>query len=281
MRTSTIVSLIAAFGLFAGAIHADEKADLAQQADDLEEGEVEDGQHADLDFHESPPPEGTPPPGGEQPAEGQRAAPGQQPAPAQRPAPGQQPTPAQRPAPAQQPAPAQRPAPGQQPATRDRAAAPGRAAGASADFVDRDGKSVGKATLTESPHGVLIHLELRGLEPGAKAIHIHSVGTCDDRQEGFVASGGHLNPDGKEHGLFNPAGPDAGDLPNIFVGTQGNFEAEFFTTLASLEGAGGRARILDQDGAALVIHTNRDDHMTQPIGGAGARIACGVIKKSE
>jgi superoxide dismutase, Cu-Zn family len=276
MRTSTIVSLLAAFALFVGASHADEDAERAQQADDLEEGEVEDGQHADLDFHASPPPpEGTPPPGGEQPAEGHR------PDAAQRPAPGQQPAPAQRPAPAQQPAPAQRPAPAQQPATGARAAAPGRTAGASADFVDRDGKSVGKATLTESPHGVLIHLELRGLQPGAKAIHIHSVGTCDDRQEGFVASGGHLNPDGKEHGLFNPAGPDAGDLPNIHVGTQGNFEAEFFTTLASLEGADGRARILDQDGAALVIHTNRDDHITQPIGGAGARIACGVIQKSE
>jgi Cu-Zn family superoxide dismutase len=27
-----------------------------------------------------------------------------------------------------------------------------------------------------------------------------------------------------------------------------------------------------------VIHINRDDHITQPIGGAGPRIACGVVK---
>lgn len=149
---------------------------------------------------------------------------------------------------------------------------------AAAGFINQEGKDVGKATLTESPHGVLIHLDLKGLPPGPKAIHIHSVGTCEDPKEGFVASKGHLNPDGKEHGLMNPAGPDAGDLPNLYVRDDGSFEAEFFTTLASLAGADGRATMLDEDGAALVIHVNRDDHITQPIGGAGPRIACGVIK---
>jgi Cu-Zn family superoxide dismutase len=45
----------------------------------------------------------------------------------------------------------------------------------------------------------------------------------------------------------------------------------------SLEGAGGRTALSDADGAALVIHAGRDDHRAQPIGGAGARIACGAI----
>jgi superoxide dismutase, Cu-Zn family len=101
--------------------------------------------------------------------------------------------------------------------------------GATASFIDQESKDVGTATLTESPHGVLIHLDLKGLPPGPKAIHIHSVGTCEDPEEGFVASKGHLNPDGKEHGLMNPAGPDAGDLPNLYVRDDGSFEAEFFT----------------------------------------------------
>jgi Cu-Zn family superoxide dismutase len=58
----------------------------------------------------------------------------------------------------------------------------------------------------------------------------------------------------------------------------GSVKVEMFTPLASLGGAEGRATMLDEDGAALVIHINRDDHITQPIGGAGPRIACGVVK---
>lgn len=149
---------------------------------------------------------------------------------------------------------------------------------ATASFIDKESKPVGTATLTEGPNGVLIYLDLNGLPPGPKAIHIHSVGTCEDPAEGFVASKGHLNPDGKEHGLMNPAGPDAGDLPNLIVLDDGTVKVEMFSPYASLSGAGDRAKILDEDGAALVIHINRDDHITQPIGGAGPRIACGVIK---
>ena len=149
---------------------------------------------------------------------------------------------------------------------------------ASASIADRQGATVGKATLTESPHGVLIHISAKGLPPGPKAIHIHSVGTCDDGAAGFVASKGHLNPAAKPHGLMNAEGPDAGDLPNLFVHPDGSVEAEFFTTFASLGGAANRAAILDADGAALVIHENRDDHATQPIGGAGPRHFCGVIR---
>ncbi|WP_068806886.1 superoxide dismutase family protein [Thauera phenolivorans] len=149
---------------------------------------------------------------------------------------------------------------------------------ASAELIDRDAKPVGSVSLSEGPHGVLIHVSAKGLPPGPKAIHIHSVGTCEDPDKGFVASKGHLNPDGRKHGLMNPEGPDAGDLPVIVVHADGSVEAEMFTTLASLSGGGQRANILDEDGAALVIHENRDDHVTQPIGGAGARIACGVVK---
>ncbi|ANQ83608.1 superoxide dismutase family protein [Azoarcus olearius] len=149
---------------------------------------------------------------------------------------------------------------------------------ATAELIDRQGKAIGTATLTEGPAGVLIHVSAKGLAAGPKGIHIHSVGTCEDADKGFVASKGHLNPTGKKHGLLNPEGPDAGDLPVIFVHADGSVEAELYTPLASIKGAGERAALLDADGAALVIHESRDDHSTQPIGGAGARIACGVVK---
>ncbi|AWI74086.1 superoxide dismutase [Parazoarcus communis] len=156
--------------------------------------------------------------------------------------------------------------------------AAGAADRASAELIDRSGKTTGSITLTEAPTGILIQVSAKGLAPGAKGIHIHSVGTCEDPDKGFVASKGHLNPTGKKHGLMNPEGPDSGDLPVIFVHADGSVEAEMFTSLASLRGAGDRPALLDADGAAIVIHENRDDHVTQPIGGAGARIACGVVK---
>ena len=51
-----------------------------------------------------------------------------------------------------------------------------------------------------------------------------------------------------------------------------------FTTAVSLKGAGGRTALLDADGSAIVIHASPDDQATQPIGGSGARVACGVLK---
>ncbi len=148
-----------------------------------------------------------------------------------------------------------------------------------AEFIDNDGNAVGEAHLTQGPNGTLIVLEIDGLPVGPKAIHIHSVGTCEDHHDGFQDSAGHLNPDDSKHGLLNPDGPDAGDLNNFYVHDDGTAWAELFNERASLDGSYG-AQILDDDGAALVIHENPDDHMTQPIGGAGARIACGVIRGS-
>jgi superoxide dismutase, Cu-Zn family len=151
---------------------------------------------------------------------------------------------------------------------------------ATAELVDTDGESIGTVELIQGPSGTLIRLALEGLPPGPKAIHIHAAGDCDDHCEGFQASGGHLNPDDRPHGLLNPDGPDAGDLPNFHVHENGYAWAEFYTTRASLDGSFG-ARILDDDGAALVIHENHDDHYSQPIGGAGDRLACGVIRANE
>lgn len=36
---------------------------------------------------------------------------------------------------------------------------------------------------------------------------------------------------------------------------------------------------MDGDGSAFIIHEKPDDHVSQPNGGAGARIACGIIMR--
>lgn len=148
---------------------------------------------------------------------------------------------------------------------------------ASATLMGRDGATLGTVDIEQGPAGIVLTLEAEDMPPGPKAIHIHGVGDCADGDEGFQASGGHINPDEHQHGFLNEEGPDAGDLPNFTVHDDGTAWAQMFNERASLDGSVG-AQILDDDGAALVVHENPDDHVSQPIGGAGARIACGVIE---
>ena len=149
---------------------------------------------------------------------------------------------------------------------------------ATALFVNPAGESIGAAKLWQGPQGVLIYVELTGLSPGKHAIHLHSVGACEPD---FTASKGHINTGGAMHGLLNPEGPDSGDLPNIYASEAGTVRAELYTTAVHVSGTSGdSAALMDEDGAALVIHAMGDDHATQPIGGAGGRVGCGVITPS-
>ncbi|MDD9985149.1 MAG: superoxide dismutase family protein [Spirochaetaceae bacterium] len=145
-----------------------------------------------------------------------------------------------------------------------------------AEILEPAGSEIGAASFEQTPTGVLIYVELAGLPPGPHGIHLHAVGSCSPD---FTAATGHINPDGAAHGLRHPDGPDSGDLPNLYVGGDGVAVAEFFTTRVSVSGRGRGdvPALLDEDGSALIIHEHRDDHLSQPIGGAGGRIACGVI----
>ncbi|MDE0309719.1 MAG: superoxide dismutase family protein [Acidiferrobacterales bacterium] len=150
---------------------------------------------------------------------------------------------------------------------------------AMAHFVNADGDMIGEAKMWQGPKGVVVLVEISGLEPGKHAIHIHSVGTCEPD---FKASKGHINILGASHGLLNPDGPDNGDLPNIYVNSDGSAMAEMYTTAVHFGGMMDNppdtsANLMDEDGSALVVHAQGDDHITQPIGGAGGRVACGVI----
>jgi len=147
--------------------------------------------------------------------------------------------------------------------------------GAMAQFTNPEGEVIGEAKLWQGPQGVLIYLELAGLSAGKHAIHVHAVGAC---APDFKASAGHINLTGAQHGLLNPKGPDNGDLPNIYASEAGTVRAELYTTAVQIGTAfEGVASLMDEDGAALVVHAMGDDHATQPIGGAGGRVGCGVI----
>ena len=145
---------------------------------------------------------------------------------------------------------------------------------ARAELRRADGQVVGTATFTEIGSALRVLLEVQGLPPGAKGVHVHAVGTCEG--PAFTSAGAHFNPDGRQHGALNhPRGPHAGDLPNITVGTDGRGRLESTTELMSL--GSGPSSVFDADGSAIIVHAAPDDFRTDPTGNSGARIACGVI----
>jgi Cu-Zn family superoxide dismutase len=145
---------------------------------------------------------------------------------------------------------------------------------AHAELRNEQGQKVGAATLEQTPHGVLITVDLEGLPAGPHAFHIHEVGKCEPP---FQSAGGHFNPTHKKHGILNPAGMHAGDLPNIYVPQDGKLKFDVFATAVTL--GKGKSSLFGADGSSLVIHAAPDDYKTDPAGDAGMRIACGVVVK--
>ena len=141
------------------------------------------------------------------------------------------------------------------------------------EIVDAGGAPIGSLNILAGPNGLLLEATISagGLSPGWHGLHLHQVGDCADVGT-FKLSGGHVGKIVGGHGLLNHKGPEGGDLPNIWAAADGSAGYEAFSSLTT------GANLADADGAALIIHTARDDHMTQPIGGAGARVACAVIR---
>jgi Cu-Zn family superoxide dismutase len=135
------------------------------------------------------------------------------------------------------------------------------------------GKEVGRVSARETPTGLLLQIEITGIEPGQHAVHFHEVGKCEPP---FESAGAHANPGGKAHGFLQNAGPHAGDLPNIYVEQTGNARIELIAPQLALSGSSG---LLDDNGSALIVHEKPDDYRTDPAGASGGRIACGVLQR--
>ena len=162
-------------------------------------------------------------------------------------------------------------APARAPATPTAAPVPPGGTSASATLRDQSGVRVGTATFTDTYAGVLVVGSVTGLGLGAHGMHIHGAGKCDPP---FSTAGPHFNPLGKQHGFENPNGPHLGDMPNVDTPAAGTLRFEVLLAGVTLKGTN---RLLDGSGAAIVIHSARDDYKTDPSGDSGSRIACGVI----
>ncbi len=120
---------------------------------------------------------------------------------------------------------------------------------------------------------MVVVAKVTGLTPGAHGFHVHEKGNCT-AADGSSA-GGHFNPAGAPHGGPGHSPRHAGDLGNLEADANGvaNYKAE--VTGISL-GTGDDSII----GRAVIVHEKADDLTTQPTGGSGARLACGLISKS-
>lgn len=140
---------------------------------------------------------------------------------------------------------------------------------AEASLHSAAGADAGSASAQEKDGGLLVTVRVKGLAAGVHGVHVHTTGKCDAPD--FASAGGHWNPAARQHGADNPMGSHAGDLPNLTVGADGTGELSFVIPATRLEA------MLDEDGAALVVHAAADDLKTDPSGNSGARIACGVF----
>lgn len=143
-----------------------------------------------------------------------------------------------------------------------------------------DGKPAGTATFSAVDRGVLVEFDLTGLPPGAHGIHLHVSGNCDPKT-GFTSAGPilGLGPVIRKHGFLAEGGPLAGDLPNEFAGADGHLHAQTLTNGFAL--GNGKRSIFDQDGVAIIVDQRGDDFRSQPMGESGARIACGVVIRTQ
>jgi Cu-Zn family superoxide dismutase len=139
------------------------------------------------------------------------------------------------------------------------------------------GEAVGTVTIADSPQGAVIKTDLKDLPPGPHGFHIHENGSCQPS-----TANGQTVPAGAAGGHFDPqhtgkhAGPEGqghlGDLPVLTVAANG--AATETLTAPHIKDVGALR------GKTLMIHAGADNYSDQPapLGGGGARLACGVLQ---
>ena len=137
------------------------------------------------------------------------------------------------------------------------------------------GESIGSVTAQDTDQGLVIYPNLAGLSPGEHGFHLHSTGSCEvgETAEGKavagLAAGGHWDPDetGQHLGPFGNG--HRGDLSRLVVDGDGKTNTSVVAP---------RLSTADLKGKALIVHAGGDTYRDEPpLGGGGARVACGVV----
>ncbi|MCW7540628.1 superoxide dismutase family protein [Aquabacterium sp. A7-Y] len=131
----------------------------------------------------------------------------------------------------------------------------------------------GSVTFEQHGDHVMVTAKISGLAPNQEhGFHVHEKGDCSSPDA--LSAGGHFNPLGKPHGQENGPEHHAGDMPNLKADANGVATATFHVSGMAV-GSGAT----DIIGRGLIVHAKPDDYRSQPVGNAGARLACAVIAK--
>ena len=136
-------------------------------------------------------------------------------------------------------------------------------------------QAIGQVTISESAHGLVFTPQLTGLPPGVHGFHVHENGSCaaglrDGKSVPALAAGGHYDPLGSKRHSTPWGDGHLGDLPGLVVDHHGQ---------ASYAVLAPRLKLSDVKSRSLMVHVGGDNHADhpEPLGGGGARMACGVI----
>lgn len=145
------------------------------------------------------------------------------------------------------------------------------------NLVDEQGvgRSIGTITIAEGPAGLVFTPKLTDLAPGPHGFHVHANPDCgpamkDGKPVTALAAGGHYDPTGTGKHEGHEGQGHLGDLPALTVEADGK---------ATTAVTAPRLKMADVKGRSIMIHAGGDNYSDQPapLGGGGARIACGVI----
>lgn len=146
---------------------------------------------------------------------------------------------------------------------------------ATAQLQPTRGNSVtGNVSFTQKGDKVVVAAQVSGLKPNQEhGFHVHEKGDCSSGDG--MSAGGHFNPRSSPHGHHSTQARHAGDMPNLRADGYGNaslnMELDIITVTAGPTSVVGRG---------LIVHAQPDDYKSQPVGNAGARLACAVIQMS-
>lgn len=137
---------------------------------------------------------------------------------------------------------------------------------------DGPGRQIGTVVFADTDNGLKITTDLKGLPQGVHGFHVHEYPDCAPAKGGHaMAAGGHFDPDKTGRHLGPGGGGHKGDLPRLNAGADGTAKETMYVK---------GVKAADFYNKSLMIHAGGDNYKDtpQPLGGGGARIACGIIE---